>query len=78
MRKEKSTKHALGRIRAQMRRLFRSGALSQKEVILFGCTMWTGVLMECLESCHLKAGAMIDNNQTVNVRGYLYICRRLI
>ncbi len=62
MRKEKSTKHALGRIRAQMRRLFRSGALSQKEVILFGCTMWTGVLMECLESCHLKAGAMIDNN----------------
>lgn len=45
-----------------MRRLYRSGAFSQKEIVLFGCTMWTGALTECLESYRLKADAMIDNN----------------
>lgn len=62
MRKEKGTKHILRRIRKQMRSLFNEGAFSQKEVVLFGCTMWTGALMKCLEECHLKAGAIVDNN----------------
>lgn len=62
MRKEKSTKHALGRIRAQMSRLSRDGVFSQKEIILFGCTMWTGALLECLQRDRLKADAIVDNN----------------
>lgn len=62
MRKEKSTEHILRRIRAQMSHLFRAGVFSQKEIVLFGCTMWTNALMECLENYHLRVGAIVDNN----------------
>jgi len=62
MREKKSTKKIISKINSQLKHLKNKGVFKNKEIVIFGCTMWLKILVEFFNKNNYTVRAIIDNN----------------